>query len=109
VPAAGADQPDGLAGLLQRVLEQVGAGDELAVADEQVADLLAGALVGERPVASLFPQVDDLLESVGGVLVERDGPFLAGLAGREPKPWCPVGVAVQAVDGEPTDLIAAGT
>ena len=75
---------------------------------EQVADLLAGALVGERPFGAVLAQVDDLLQGVGGVLVERDDALLVGLAAGQPQPRCPVGVVVQAVQRQVPDLVAAG-
>jgi hypothetical protein len=52
------------------------------VVHEQVADLLAGARVGEGPFRAVFAQVDEGLERVGGVLVEGDDAFLIGLAAR---------------------------
>lgn len=48
------DEPGGLAGLLQRRFEQVEAGQQLAVADEQVADLLAGAFVDEPTLVRTY-------------------------------------------------------
>jgi hypothetical protein len=55
-----------------------------SVVHEQVADLLAGARVGEGPFRAVFAQVDEGLERVGGVLVEGDDAFLIGLAARQP-------------------------
>jgi hypothetical protein len=59
--AARTGQTGGLAGVVDRGLEQVEARHELAVTHEQVADLLAGAVVGEGPLGTVFAQADDRL------------------------------------------------
>ncbi len=64
---------------------------------EQVADLFAGAFIGEGAFGAVLAQVDELLQGVPGVLVEGDDPLLVGLAAGQPQPRCPVGVVVQAV------------
>ena len=38
------------------------------MAHEQVSDLLAGELVGERPLGRVLAQVDELLQCCGGVV-----------------------------------------
>jgi len=101
-------QSDLFAGLLDRGVEQVEQRQQLAVVHEQVADLLAGAFVGERPFGAVLAQVDDFLQGVPGVLVEGNHPLLVGLAAGQPQPWCPVGVVVQAVQWQVPDLVSAG-
>lgn len=61
-----------------------------------------------NPRSSGLTHVDDCLEGVSGVWVEGDGALLVGLAGRDPKPRCAVGIMVEAVDGKPADFVAAG-
>ncbi|WP_157875517.1 hypothetical protein [Streptomyces sp. CNQ431] len=102
------DQADGLAGRLDRGVEQIEGRQQLAVLHEQVAHRLPGQLVGEGPLRSVLAQVDDLLQDGGGIRVQRDDAFLVGLAGGQPQPGGAVGVAVQAVDGQTADLIPAG-
>src|SRR5215472_1373478 len=106
--AAGDDQPDLLADLLDRGVEQVVERQQLAVVHEQVADLLARAGVGEGPLGAVLAQFDEGLERVGGVLMKRDNPLFIGLASGQPQPRCPIGVVVQAVDRQVPDLVAAG-
>ncbi len=75
---------------------------------EQVAHRLPGQLVREGPLGPVLAQVDDLLQDSGSICVQRDDAFLVSLAGGQPQPGGAVGVAVQAVDGQPADLVPAG-
>ena len=54
-------------------------------------------------------QADRFAERCGGIGVQRDHPFGVALADWYPQPGMAVGVGVEAVEGEPADLVAAGT
>jgi hypothetical protein len=50
---------------------------------------------------------DDLLEGIGGIRVQRDHALSVTLPDRYTQPWVAVGVGVQAVDGQASDLVSA--
>ena len=51
---------------------------------------------------------DRFSQRSGGVGVQRDHPFGVAFADWDPQPGVAVGVGVEAVEGQPADLIAAG-
>ena len=53
-------------------------------------------------------ELDHRPQGVGGLRVQRDHAFGIAFADRDPQPGVPVGVGVEAVDGQPADLVAAG-
>jgi hypothetical protein len=71
-------------------------------------DLPARAGVVASPPALPAGKVDQRLQRVGGLWVQRDHAFGVARADRDPQPRVPVAVGVEAVDGEAADLVAAG-
>jgi hypothetical protein len=65
---------------------------------------------GVKLVAGGVPagQLDQRLQGVGSLEMQRDAALGVALADRDPQPRVPVGVGVEAVDREAADLVAAG-
>lgn len=64
--------------------------------------------VVSRPRVLLPRQVDYRLHRFGGLWVQRNHALGVALADRDTQPWMPVGVGVEAVDGETADLVTTG-
>jgi len=76
------------------------------VTHEQVPHRLTSQVIDERPFRPSCAQVDDLLQRGHRVVVQWDDSFLVGFAARQAQPPGPVGVAVQTVHRQMTDLVA---
>ena len=103
------DEPGSGARGLERFVEQRGGGDEFALADENVVREASagGVAAGCRLLGPGL--VDELLESGGGVRMQRNHAFAVAFADRDTEPGVAAGVAVEAVAGEPSDLVTPGT
>jgi hypothetical protein len=99
--------PELLADTTERGREQVVDVGELAVGEEQVSHRLAGVRVDDPPVLVVLPQRLEVPDGFGRLGMHGDGPLLERLAGRESQAWRPVGVGVEAVQVQSTDLAAA--
>jgi hypothetical protein len=84
-------------------------GQQLAAHQEHVLHRTARAGIESRPSLLLAGQLDHRLQRLGGLWVQRDHALGVSFTDRDPQPRVPVGVSVEAVDGEAADLVAAGT
>jgi hypothetical protein len=103
-PTAGVDQARSLAGITQRVVEQIKGRHWPTTAEEKIPHLRSGPIVEEWPLGSTAPQRNDCAQRVSGFFVKQDDPFLECLARRDSEPRCAVRVDVEAVDCQPADL-----
>ena len=75
------DETGGLAGGLERIVEQVEQRQDTALAGEQAAGGALEVVAGQGPVGVPPPQGLHLPYGVGGLIGERHGAFGVGLAG----------------------------
>jgi hypothetical protein len=73
-----------------------------------VLDRASGAGIEPSAGPLLSGLLDDRLQGFGGLGLQRDHAFGVALADRDPQPWMPGGVGVEAVDGEAADPVSAG-